>query len=173
MNHLDLLERLTYHWDGVMADIDELVAHAKTHDLAGAAVYLKVATELRRCAAAAESDIAKLVASLARAATDRHVPAVGTIDVRPASTRHKYDNTRLVGILAARAAEQCAVDRDTGEILPAAIVAQHACRVLAETAGATTDSFSGWRKTAAEKLGVNLAEHRTSEYAESKAVIIP
>lgn len=173
MNYLELLERLTYHWDGVMSDIDELVAHAKTHDLAGAAVYLKVAAEIRRCAAAAENDIAKLVAPLAKAATERHVPGVGTIDVRPASTKHRYDNARLVGIIASRAVEQEAVDRATGEILPATLVGQLACHVLAEAAGALTDSFSGWRKTTAEKLGVNLADHRTSEYGDAKAVILP
>lgn len=173
MNHLELLEQLTYHWDGVMTDIDDLVTQAKTHEFAGAAVYLKLAGELKRCATAAENDIAKLVAPLAKAAAERYVPAVGTVDIRPGSTRHKYDNTRLVGIIASRAAEHYAVDRETGEILPASIVAQHACRAVAEAAGATTDSFSGWRKATVEKLGVNLAEHRTSEYGAPRAVIIP
>ena len=175
--HLQLLVELDDEWTPIMARLDEITDEAmRRHptNVPALASYLKFLGEVRRAAQAAENSLARRMADAVKNAPPeaRSIPNVGTVDVRPGTVKHRYDNPRLVGIVAARAAEQCVADPNTGEVRPPSLVAQHACALLADVAGITTDSYAGWRKGAAEKLGIRLNEHRNSEYSDSKAILL-
>lgn len=89
---------------------------------------------------------------------DERTTTKGMFELRgggPASV--KYDNPRVLSVIAARLADDCSYNRDTGERLPPGEAAQLVCEHMAALTGALTPSFSAWRKTPAKKLGLDLS----------------
>ena len=82
------------------------------------------------------------------------LPALGcTVERGWSRPGKKWDGKRLVPVLAARLADEAAVDRLTGEVRPVGAIAEYVADGIAEAAGLYNASAS-WRTTALKAQGV-------------------
>lgn len=71
----------------------------------------------------------------------------------------EWDSPLLVPAVAARAADEFSVDRETGEVPPPAVFAENVARRMAECLGGLTKSAS-WRTGPLEAMGLDVDNYR-------------
>lgn len=89
------------------------------------------------------------------------VEGVGFLEVKRGRS-YKWDGALLVQAVAARSVDHHGVDRETGEIVPPAILAQKVAADLADCAGLERASH-GWRKGALKDRKIDPDRYCTSE----------
>lgn len=83
------------------------------------------------------------------------VEGLGTLIVHYGSKRKVFDNARTLSAFAARLADDLPIDRETGEVKPAAVLVEETCQELAKATGVLTPSFNGWRTRALQARKLN------------------
>lgn len=92
------------------------------------------------------------------------IQGVGTVAVHRADKKTRYDNDRLISVIASNLADRTMmVDPETGEIPPPAVATQMAVETFADLVGARTPAFSSWRKGAAKAHKIDLDKYSHTE----------
>lgn len=90
----------------------------------------------------------------------------GTFKVGGGKEKKRYDNERLIPVLAEAIRQHHGVEavvNSDGERTDADLVVSEIVRTVAKATGAATPSFTGWRSTVAKELGVNLKDYAETE----------
>ena len=99
------------------------------------------------------------------------VSDVGTVSVKTPAPKVRYDNPRLLSVLAARVADE-AVDPLTGEIPPVAVIAGHVATAVAEATGCAVPSFASWRVGALKSHGLDRGDFEIEKQWSDPAVTL-
>ncbi len=107
----------------------------------------------------------------------RHLPpgggeveGVGFLEVKRGAERKRWDGQRLLSVLIARGADEYGFDKETGEVVPIAVLAQRLAEDLAECAGLDRESH-GWRATQLKKRRLDPDQFCTKEGSKVSVII--
>lgn len=94
---------------------------------------------------------------------------VGTMTVKTPSPKVRYDNPRLLSVLAARVSDKV-VDPLTGEIPPLAVIVEQVAQQVAAATGTGVPSFTGWRTGVLMQHGIDRSDYELSKEWSDAAV---
>lgn len=145
--------------NGVIPDYVEQHRGNKV-ELAGALKTLREAMKMMR-----DAD-AMLEGALIEAGVEyggENLTGVGMTHIHRAGKKTIYDNPMVISKFSQALHEDINKATEDGEIISREEAMQIAVDKMAKLTGAATKSYSGWRKTEAKKLGIDLNQYATEE----------